>query len=188
LGDAIIHHPHERRSAHGMVRPTHQTYPHAQWASVRNWPTPCLEIRLKNGPLAGRVTHHSLMIPDHYRTVESAGKKPSRHKKPTVALRASVRRHRRAQGASPTLRSIRPTRAKRPFDASVDLNRSALRRITARNGTDLCFGIRPSPGRGRPGRISPLNGPGIDARGTRRGAPSRDAPGGVTQVADPRGR
>ena len=30
---------------------------------------------------------------------------------PTAALRASVRRHRRAQGGSPMLRSIRPTRA-----------------------------------------------------------------------------
>jgi hypothetical protein len=29
----------------------------------------------------------------------------------TAALRASVRRHRRAQGGSPMLRSIRPTRA-----------------------------------------------------------------------------
>jgi hypothetical protein len=39
---------------------------------------------------------------------------------PTVALRASVRRHRRAQGGRSTLRSIRPTRARRPLRASVD--------------------------------------------------------------------
>ena len=37
--------------------------------------------------------HHPLMTSDHYRTVESAGKKPRRHEKPTVALRASVRQH-----------------------------------------------------------------------------------------------
>ena len=41
--------------------------------------------------------------------------------KPTVELRASVRRHRRAQGGSPMLRSITPKRARRPSDASVDL-------------------------------------------------------------------
>src|SRR5262249_1606574 len=39
---------------------------------------------------------------------------------PTAASRASVRRHRRAQGDRCALRSIRPTRARRPFDASVD--------------------------------------------------------------------
>jgi hypothetical protein len=37
-----------------------------------------------------------------------------------TAQRASVQRHRRAQGGSPMLRSIRPTRARRPSDASVD--------------------------------------------------------------------
>jgi hypothetical protein len=36
------------------------------------------------------------------------------------SLRASVRRHRRAQDDRSTLRSIRPTRASRPSDASVD--------------------------------------------------------------------
>jgi hypothetical protein len=43
-------------------------------------------------------------------------------------LRASVRRHRRAQGGSPMLRSIRPTRARRPSDASVDPTRAAPKR------------------------------------------------------------
>src|SRR5262249_15418972 len=44
--------------------------------------------------------------------------------------RASVRRHRRAQGGSPIRRSITPTRARRPFDASVDHTdaRNSLRR------------------------------------------------------------
>jgi hypothetical protein len=58
---------------------------------------------------------------------------------PTVALRASVRRHdareatvrrfgrsdRRARGDRSMLRSIRPTRARRPFDASVDPTEAA---------------------------------------------------------------
>jgi hypothetical protein len=39
---------------------------------------------------------------------------------PTVALRASVRRHRRAQGGRSTLRSIRPKRATTCLAASVD--------------------------------------------------------------------
>jgi len=46
---------------------------------------------------------------------------------------ASVRRHRRAQGGSPMLRSIRPTRASRPYDASVD-------QTEARNDILGCFG------------------------------------------------
>jgi len=37
-----------------------------------------------------------------------------------LALRASVRRHRRAQEGSPMLRSIRPTRATTSLAASVD--------------------------------------------------------------------
>jgi len=37
-----------------------------------------------------------------------------------MILRASVRRHRRAQGGSPMLRSIRPTRATTSLAASVD--------------------------------------------------------------------
>jgi hypothetical protein len=41
------------------------------------------------GRFRGRA-HHLSMIPGHYRTDESAGKKPSRHEKSTVALRASV--------------------------------------------------------------------------------------------------
>jgi hypothetical protein len=55
--------------------------------------------------------HHSLMIPHRHRTDGSAGERPSRDSEPTVALRTSVRRHRRAQGGSPMRRSIRPKRA-----------------------------------------------------------------------------
>ena len=44
----------------------------------------------------------------------------SRTSVPPVLFRAPVRRHRSAQGDRSTLRSIRPTRAKRPFDASVE--------------------------------------------------------------------
>jgi hypothetical protein len=91
---------------------------------------------LRFGSRMGRVpglTHHPLMIPDHYRTVESAGKKPSRHEKPTVALRTSVRRHRRAQGDRCALRSIRPTHAVAP----------ALDRTTAPRLRRLCMeGLR----------------------------------------------
>src|SRR5262249_29994936 len=39
----------------------------------------------------------------------------------SLLLRASVRRHRRAQGGSTMHRSIRPKRARRPSDASADL-------------------------------------------------------------------
>ena len=53
------------------------------------------------------ATHHRLLIPHHDRADESAGKKPSRDSELQVALRASVRRHRRAQGGSPMRRSIR---------------------------------------------------------------------------------
>jgi hypothetical protein len=46
------------------------------------------------------------------------------NEKEAVTLRfmslASVRRHRRAQRGSPMRRSIRPKRARRPSDASVD--------------------------------------------------------------------
>ena len=47
-----------------------------------------------------------------------------------AALRASVRRHRRAQRGSPMLRSIRPTRARRPFDASVDPTEARNARVS----------------------------------------------------------
>lgn len=53
-------------------------------------PRRALRFGLRMGRLPG-LTHHPLMIPDHNRTVESAGKKPSRYEGPTVTLRASVR-------------------------------------------------------------------------------------------------
>ena len=43
----------------------------------------------RTGYLRGAI-HHPLMIPDHDRTVESAGEKLRRREKPTIALRASV--------------------------------------------------------------------------------------------------
>jgi hypothetical protein len=45
---------------------------------------------------------------------------PRRTEVRTILLRASVRRHRRAQGDRSMLRSMTPKRARRPFDASVD--------------------------------------------------------------------
>src|SRR5262245_57864329 len=84
---------------------------------------------LRFGPRMGRLpglTHHPLMIPDRYRTVESAGKKPSRHEKPTVALRASVRRHRSSLEAVTVRESMVTSRQDRIDlrgyfpDASVD--------------------------------------------------------------------
>src|SRR5262245_42659910 len=45
------------------------------------------------GRFCGQSHHH--MIPHHYSTDESAAKRASRYLEPTVALRASVRRHAR---------------------------------------------------------------------------------------------
>ena len=88
-----------------------------------NHPLGCHFLGLSTAVGPGRFrgpAHHTLKIPHHRCTDESAGKEPTRHWKPAVALRASVRRHRRAQRHPWLLRSIRPKRARRPSDASVD--------------------------------------------------------------------
>jgi hypothetical protein len=66
---------------------------------------------------------------------------------PIVALRASVRRHRRAQADRCALRSIRPTRASRPLRASVDHTEARKNAGHAHTPVGIEPWMHPHPGR-----------------------------------------
>jgi hypothetical protein len=136
-----------------------------------------------------RLAHQRLMVPHLHRTDASAGKESSRHLKPTVVLRASVRRRRRAQGGCSMLRSITPKRANSPAFARIFASSAAG--AIARAGRVSCdHGIGPtvSVGRRRPrcgrcrgcGRPSPRPG---ERPGSKRGLAGGDGCLGSLDVA-----
>jgi hypothetical protein len=152
LGDTIFHHSHERRSAHGMVRTAHQTYPHAQRAGVRNWPTPCLEIWLKNGPLLGTGPSplndpgqlpHSRVSPEETKSTRKTDCRVARF----------GRIDRSSQGCHCALRCRRPTRAGSDGPSTGHSEKSPL--IAYVSGKAPEAEMPPSAGRARFRALSP---------------------------------
>ena len=103
----------------------HCRSPNAQRTVLRTGPRPSLRFGARTGRFRG-PGHHPLMVSHHHRTDVSAGKESSRHSEPTVALRASVRRHRSSLGAVIVRESMVTSRQDRIEprgyfpDASVD--------------------------------------------------------------------
>jgi len=111
-----------RWAAKRVRRPRRRSAPRSRGIRTsRPWP------ERRPGPRRYRQHQHQTLVGTRRQT-------PRRHRiphrpegQPQQPLRASVRRHRSAQGDRSTLRSIRPKRARRPFDASVDHTEARFR-------------------------------------------------------------
>jgi hypothetical protein len=116
----------------------HCRSPNAQRTVLRTGPRPSLRFGARTGRFRG-PGHHPLMVSHHHRTDVSAGKKSSRHSEPTVALRASVRRHRSSLGAVIVRESMVTSRQDR-IEPRSDSQAASVAPTDARKATVRRFG------------------------------------------------